>query len=172
MPFGLIKQNRGVDVDLATLALDDKATYALFSRGDTTGIFQFESHGMRDILRRYQPTRLEDLTALNALYRPGPIQGGMIDDFIARKHGKKKVTYDLARTRGDFVRDLGRDPVSGTGDADRQPPRGILAGRRRSSAPRDGQEEARGDGGAAGEIPHRLRGAQGSGEKRPRRFST
>ena len=66
-----------------------------FSRGDTTGIFQFESHGMRDILRRYQPTRLEDLTALNALYRPGPIQGGMIDDFIARKHGKKKVAYDL-----------------------------------------------------------------------------
>jgi DNA polymerase-3 subunit alpha len=91
----LIKQNRGIDVDLATLALDDKATYALFTRGDTTGIFQFESHGMRDILRRYQPTRLEDLTALNALYRPGPIQGGMIDDFIARKHGKKKVAYDL-----------------------------------------------------------------------------
>jgi DNA polymerase-3 subunit alpha len=91
----LIKQNRGIDVELATLALDDKATYALFTRGDTTGIFQFESHGMRDILRRYQPTRLEDLTALNALYRPGPIQGGMIDDFIARKHGKKKVSYDL-----------------------------------------------------------------------------
>ena len=60
-----------------------------------SAIFQFESHGMRDILRRYQPTRLEDLTALNALYRPGPIQGGMIDDFISRKHGKKKVTYDL-----------------------------------------------------------------------------
>jgi DNA polymerase-3 subunit alpha len=91
----LIKQNRGIDIDLATLVLDDKATYALFTRGDTTGIFQFESHGMRDILRRYQPTRLEDLTALNALYRPGPIQGGMIDDFIGRKHGKKKVTYDL-----------------------------------------------------------------------------
>src|SRR6202142_2797913 len=90
-----IKQNRGVDVDLATLALDDKGTYALFTRGETKGIFQFESHGMRDILRRYQPTRLEDLTALNALYRPGTIQGGMIDDFIARKHGKKKVTYDL-----------------------------------------------------------------------------
>ena len=72
-----------------------KRSYKIFARGDTTGIFQFESHGMRDILRRYQPTRLEDLTALNALYRPGPIQGGMIDDFIARKHGKKKVTYDL-----------------------------------------------------------------------------
>src|SRR5690348_13106706 len=91
----LIQQNRGVSVDLATLPLDDPTVYALFSRGDTTGIFQFESHGMRDILRRYEPTRIEDLTALNALYRPGPIQGGMIDDFIARKHGKKKITYDL-----------------------------------------------------------------------------
>ena len=91
----LIQQNRGTDIDLDTLPLDDEVSYKLFARGDTTGIFQFESHGMRDILRRYQPTRLEDLTALNALYRPGPIQGGMIDDFIARKHGKKKVTYDL-----------------------------------------------------------------------------
>src|SRR3984885_11969968 len=91
----MIQQNRGVRVDLSTLALDDADTYKLFSRGETTAIFQFESHGMRDILRRYQPTRLEDLTALNALYRPGPIQGGMIDDFINRKHGKKKVTYDL-----------------------------------------------------------------------------
>jgi DNA polymerase-3 subunit alpha len=91
----MIKENRGVDVDLTALALDDAPTYALFARGDTTGIFQFESHGMRDILKRYQPTGIEDLTALNALYRPGPIQGGMIDEFIARKQGKKKVTYDL-----------------------------------------------------------------------------
>jgi DNA polymerase III subunit alpha len=91
----LIHQNRAVEIDLATLPLSDPTVYALFARGDTTGIFQFESHGMRDILKRYQPTRLEDLTALNALYRPGPIQGGMIDDFIARKHGKKRVTYDL-----------------------------------------------------------------------------
>ncbi len=91
----LIQTNRGIAVDLSTLTLDDAPTYAMFARGETTGIFQFESHGMRDILRRYQPTRLEDLTALNALYRPGPIQGGMIDDFINRKHGKKQVTYDL-----------------------------------------------------------------------------
>jgi DNA polymerase-3 subunit alpha len=90
----MIKQNRGEDIDLTLLPLEDEPTFALFARGDTTGIFQFESHGMRDILKRYQPTRIEDLTALNALYRPGPIQGGMIDDFIARKHGKKKVTYD------------------------------------------------------------------------------
>ncbi|MGC1202764.1 MAG: DNA polymerase III subunit alpha [Candidatus Acidiferrales bacterium] len=91
----MIQQNRGAAIDLSALPLDDAPTYQLFARGDTTGIFQFESHGMRDILKRYQPTRLEDLTALNALYRPGPIQGGMIDDFIARKHGKKKVAYDL-----------------------------------------------------------------------------
>jgi DNA polymerase III subunit alpha len=91
----MIKQNRGEDLDLSALPLDDAPTYSVFARADTTGIFQFESHGMRDILRRYQPTRIEDLTALNALYRPGPIQGGMIDEFIARKQGKKKVTYDL-----------------------------------------------------------------------------
>src|SRR5947208_4197426 len=91
----MIEQNRGVKIDIESLALDDAETYKLFARGDTTAIFQFESHGMRDILRRYQPTRIEDLTALNALYRPGPIQGGMIDDFINRKQGKTKVSYEL-----------------------------------------------------------------------------
>jgi DNA polymerase-3 subunit alpha len=91
----MIENNRDVKVDIDNLSLDDAETYKLFARGDTTAIFQFESHGMRDILRRYQPTRIEDLTALNALYRPGPIQGGMIDDFINRKHGKTKVSYEL-----------------------------------------------------------------------------
>ncbi len=95
----MIEQNRGVKIDADNLALDDADTYKLFTRGDTTAIFQFESHGMRDILRRYQPTRIEDLTALNALYRPGPIQGGMIDDFINRKHGKTKVTYELPQLK-------------------------------------------------------------------------
>jgi DNA polymerase-3 subunit alpha len=95
----MIQRNRGVKVDLDGLTLDDVDTYKLFTRGDTTAIFQFESHGMRDILRRYQPTRIEDLTALNALYRPGPIQGGMIDDFINRKHGKKKVAFDLPQLK-------------------------------------------------------------------------
>jgi DNA polymerase III subunit alpha len=95
----MIEQNRGVKIDLDTLTLEDADTYKLFTRGDTTAIFQFESHGMRDILRRYQPTRIEDLTALNALYRPGPIQGGMIDDFINRKHGKTKVSYELPQLK-------------------------------------------------------------------------
>src|SRR6202795_1956863 len=91
----MIEKNRGAKVDIDNLSLDDAETYELFARGETPAIFQFESHGMRDILRRYQPTRIEDLTALNALYRPGPIQGGMIDDFINRKHGKTKVSYEL-----------------------------------------------------------------------------
>src|SRR5437762_1960432 len=91
----MVEQNRGVKIDIDNLALNDADTYKLFARGDTTAIFQFEAHGMRDILRRYQPTRIEDLTALNALFRPGPIQGGMIDDFINRKQGKTKVSYEL-----------------------------------------------------------------------------
>ncbi len=95
----MIEQNRSAKIDIDNLALDDAETYKLFARADTTAIFQFESHGMRDILRRYQPARIEDLTALNALYRPGPIQGGMIDDFINRKQGKTKVSYELPQLK-------------------------------------------------------------------------
>ncbi len=91
----LIEQHRGVKLVLEDLPLDDSETFRMFSRGAASGIFQFESHGMREILRRYQPSRFEDLVALNALYRPGPLQGGMVDDFIARKHGQKEVTYLL-----------------------------------------------------------------------------
>ncbi|HEV2388777.1 MAG TPA: DNA polymerase III subunit alpha [Candidatus Acidoferrales bacterium] len=95
----LVARNRGRQLALDRLPLDDPAVYSLFSRAETDGIFQFESQGMRDILRRYQPTRLEDLTALNALFRPGPIRGGMIDDFIDRKHGRRKVSYELTELR-------------------------------------------------------------------------
>jgi DNA polymerase-3 subunit alpha len=92
----LIRQNQGVVVDMEMVPLDDQRTYEeIFHRALTSGIFQFESGGMRDVLRRYKPTSVEDLTALNALYRPGPIQGGMIDDFIDRKWGRKQVAYEL-----------------------------------------------------------------------------
>ncbi len=91
----LVVQNRGQAVRLEDIPPDDSETFALFGRGETSGIFQFESRGMREILRRYKPTRPEDLIALNALYRPGPIQGGMIDDFIQRKQGLRSVTYEL-----------------------------------------------------------------------------
>jgi len=92
----LIKRNRDESLDMATIPLDDQTTYEqVFHRALTSGVFQFESGGMRDVLRRYKPTSVEDLTALNALYRPGPIQGGMIDDFIERKWGRRKVEYEL-----------------------------------------------------------------------------
>jgi DNA polymerase-3 subunit alpha len=90
----LIKSTKGIDLDLSTIALDDAKTYEqVFHRALTSGVFQFESGGMRDVLRRYKPNRVEDLTALNALYRPGPM--AMIDDFIERKWGRRAIEYDL-----------------------------------------------------------------------------
>ncbi|MGH9470536.1 MAG: DNA polymerase III subunit alpha [Terriglobia bacterium] len=93
----LIEETRGERLDLTNLPLDDAAAYEMLGKGLTGGIFQFESRGMTDILRRVRPSRLGDLIALNALYRPGPIQ--MIDDFIARKTGKKQVEYDLPQLK-------------------------------------------------------------------------
>jgi len=95
----LIEKRHGVKLVLEDLPLDDLKAYEVFSKGFTSGVFQFESPGMRDVLMRYQPTRVEDLTALNALYRPGPMKGGMLDDFIERKHGRKAVAYDLPELR-------------------------------------------------------------------------
>ena len=90
----LIKSNRGQEVDLSTIDLEDAATFErVFHRALTSGVFQFESGGMRDVLRRYKPNTIEHLTALNALYRPGPMS--MIDDFIERKWGRNPVEYTL-----------------------------------------------------------------------------
>jgi DNA polymerase-3 subunit alpha len=92
----LIEQVHGVRLSLQELPLDDTETYQkIFAHALTSGVFQFESEGMKDVLRRYEPERIEDLTALNALYRPGPIKGGVIDDFIDRKHGRKQVVYEF-----------------------------------------------------------------------------
>ncbi len=104
----LIAQTRGEKIKLEGIALEDQETYEkVFHKGLTSGVFQFESHGMRDVLRRYQPNSIEDLTALNALYRPGPIQGGMIDDFIDRKHGRKKIEYELPELKEILEETLG-----------------------------------------------------------------
>jgi DNA polymerase-3 subunit alpha len=88
----MIEAQTGTVVDPAAIPLDDAKTYALFAAGKTSGLFQFESDGMRDILKRFKPDRLEHLTALNALYRPGPMQ--MIDDFIKRRHGQTRASYE------------------------------------------------------------------------------
>src|SRR5213076_2762296 len=90
-----IERTTGEQVDIYHVPLDDAKTYQIFQDGQTYGIFQFESSGMRDILRKAKPQTIEDLIALNALYRPGPLRSGMVDDFIARKGGKVEITYEL-----------------------------------------------------------------------------
>jgi DNA polymerase III subunit alpha len=88
----LIKESRGIDIDLDALPLDDTRTYAMLSEAKTFGVFQLESSGMRDALRGLRPERLEDLIAMVSLYRPGPME--LIPDFIQRKHGRSKITYE------------------------------------------------------------------------------
>jgi DNA polymerase-3 subunit alpha len=90
-----IRRTEDIDLDIDSIPLDDAKTFKLFCEGQTFGIFQFESSGMRELLRKARPERLEDLIALNALYRPGPLKSGMVDDFISRKQGKTPITYEL-----------------------------------------------------------------------------
>ncbi len=89
----IIKLSKGIEVDIETIPLDDPETYELFSNGKTTGIFQFESDGMKKYLRELKPNKIEDLIAMNALYRPGPME--YIPSFINRKHGREKIIYDI-----------------------------------------------------------------------------
>jgi DNA polymerase-3 subunit alpha len=91
----LIKQSKGVDVDILYINMKDKLVFELLSKGETQGIFQLESSGMRDIVTKLKPTTFEDIVALVALYRPGPLGSGMVDDFINRKHGRTPILYDL-----------------------------------------------------------------------------
>jgi len=95
----LIEKNHRVKVELAEIDLKDKATYKLLCKGDTCGVFQLESPGMRDLLKRFKPSCFEDLIAIVALYRPGPLESGMIDEFIKRKHGKTPINYELPQLK-------------------------------------------------------------------------
>lgn len=88
-----LKQKAGVEIDWSLISLNDAKAMELFGEGRTEAIFQFESSGMQEICRRLKPKELEDLAALNALYRPGPLDGGMVDDFISRHRGEKQVRY-------------------------------------------------------------------------------
>jgi DNA polymerase-3 subunit alpha len=90
----LIKSNTGEDVDIAAISFEDKATFELLQKADTTGIFQLESGGMQNLLRRLKPTVFEDIIAIVALYRPGPLGSGMADDFVKRKRNPNLVRYE------------------------------------------------------------------------------
>ncbi|MBN2275220.1 MAG: DNA polymerase III subunit alpha [Bacteroidales bacterium] len=89
-----VKISRNIDVDINAIPLDDSLTYELYSRGDTTGLFQFESDGMKKYLKILKPNRFEDLIAMNALYRPGPMD--YIPSYVNRKHGREKIEYDIS----------------------------------------------------------------------------
>ncbi len=89
----MIKKNRNIEIDFSKVDLEDEETYKLLSRGETLGVFQLESSGLRAIIKDLQPEHFEDIIALVALYRPGPLGSGMVEDFIKRKHKEKKVEY-------------------------------------------------------------------------------
>ena len=97
-----IKKRHGHEIDVDTIPLDDANTFQLYQRGDTTGTFQFESEGMQNYLKALKPDKLEDLIAMNALYRPGPME--YIPNFIARKHGREPIRYDLP-VMEEFLKD-------------------------------------------------------------------
>ncbi|ADD66849.1 DNA polymerase III, alpha subunit [Denitrovibrio acetiphilus DSM 12809] len=88
-----IKKNRGEDLDIASIPLDNKKVYELLSRGDTTAVFQLESSGMKNLLKKLRPEQFEDIIALVALYRPGPMESGMLDSFVKRKYGEEEIDY-------------------------------------------------------------------------------
>lgn len=106
----LIRKDSGPEIDINGLPLDDAATFDVFKAGNTDGVFQFESPGMKDLLRRFGPTEFRDLIALNALYRPGPLKSGMTDESIHRRHHPDRIAYELPQlepvlreTRGIIV---------------------------------------------------------------------
>lgn len=89
----LVKKCQGIDVDINHIPLDDKPTYDMLVRGETVGVFQLESSGMTSLVKKLKPDVFEDLGALVALFRPGPLGSGMVDDFVERKHGRQAITY-------------------------------------------------------------------------------
>ena len=95
----LLKSNKNIELDIDNLILDDAETYKLLSSGDTDGIFQLESSGIKELLRKLKPETFEDVMSVVALYRPGPLQSGMVDDFIKRKHGKAQIKYELPQLK-------------------------------------------------------------------------
>ena len=147
----------GIEVDLDRLPLDDAKTYEMLQRGDAGGVFQFEGQGMRDVLRQMRPDRFDDLIAAVALYRPGPMAN--IPDYCRRKHGEKweaphpELAEILGETYGIMVYQEQVMQIA-------QKMARLQPGQRRPAAPRHGQEDPLGDGGAARDLRRRRDGAR------------
>jgi DNA polymerase-3 subunit alpha len=100
------KKNNETDIDIALIDLEDKPTFDMLKTAETTAVFQLESRGMKDLIKRLQPDNIEDMTALVALFRPGPLQSGMVDDFINRKHGRAQVAYPDAKYQHEKLKPI------------------------------------------------------------------
>ena len=120
----LIRKTRGVEIDLYNLPPDDPQTYALLQRGDAKGVFQMESDGIRSLLVQMKPDNIRDMIALMALYRPGPLQGGMVDSYVNCKHGRERPVYQHPVMEEVLSETYGVHGVSRTGHAHPQPDRG------------------------------------------------
>jgi len=101
------KQEQSLEfVDINTIPLDDAETFVMLKKAETTAVFQLESRGMKDLIKRLQPDNLEDMIALVALFRPGPLDSGMVDDFVNRKHGRAEVAYPDAKYQHDWLKPI------------------------------------------------------------------
>ena len=145
----------GGDSTSTTIPLDDTKTYEMLARGEATGVFQFESSGMREALRQVKPTEFEDLIALVALYRPGPMQ--YIPNYAARKNGQEAVTYIDPRLKPITGDTYGICHLPGAVDGDRQADRRLQPGRGRRPPQGDRQEDPRADGVPEGQVHRGLR---------------
>ena len=115
-----IKSDCGKDLDIATIPMDDLKTFKLLCKGDSLGVFQLESSGMRELLIKMAPEQFSDLIALVALYRPGPLDSGMVDDFVETKHGRQEAHYPLPAAQTDSRRNLWCYRLPGTGNENSQ----------------------------------------------------
>ncbi|GLR70822.1 DNA polymerase III subunit alpha [Agaribacter marinus] len=102
----MVKQVRGEEIDITAIPLEDKKSFKSLMRAETTAVFQLESRGMKDLIKRLQPDCFEDIIALVALFRPGPLQSGMVDNFIDRKHGREEVSYPDATWQHECLREI------------------------------------------------------------------
>ena len=149
----IIERSTGERPDMATLPLDDEKTYEMLARGDSIGVFQFESEGMQEALRKVRPTEFDDLVALVALYRPGAMD--QIPTYARGKRDPETVLDPRRAPAPDHRADQRRDPLPGAGDADRQVDGRLQRRQGRRPAQGDRQEEPRGDGRARARVPAR-----------------
>ncbi len=166
------KAVEGVDIDIENLPLDDPEVFRLFQEGRTKGVFQFESGGMVDLLRKSRPTQFEDLAALNALYRPGALDAGMVDDYVRCKNGSSKPKYLVPADEGTARGDVRRHRLPGAGHADRAARGRLLARPGRSAAQGDGQEGRRGHGRRSAASSSTARSPTATTRRRRTRSST